>query len=130
MSWAESWWKFDILTERMNPGSQESISELFPSDTRFPEPIRDAPMPPETDAGCVEETAHVLNYTTPRGRYCELWWKGGDGGLPLLAYLVDEKGAHYLPRLSQPKANGRRKYKSLEEARDIFIALARAHYGE
>ncbi|HAH07396.1 MAG TPA: hypothetical protein DCM05_12905 [Elusimicrobia bacterium] len=110
--------------------SKEYTSGFFPADTRFPEPIRDAPMPPDADAGSIEETAHVLNYVTPEGRYCELWWKGGDGGLPLLAYLVDEKGAHYLSRLSQPKAEGRRKYKSLEEARDIFRALAKAHYGE
>jgi hypothetical protein len=87
-------------------------------------------MPPGADAGAIEETAHVLNYTTPAGRYCELWWKGGDSGLPLLAYLVDEKGARYLPRLSQPKMDGRRKYASLEEARDIFKALAKACCGE
>ena len=46
--------------------SQESISELFPKDSHFPDNvIADAYMPPETAAGDIEETAHVLNYTTP-----------------------------------------------------------------
>jgi hypothetical protein len=111
--------------------SQESTSDLFPSDSRFPDNvIENVYMPPDTVTGDIEATAHVLNYITPAGHYCELWWKGLDSGIPILAYLVDENGAHYLPRLSQPKENGEPKYATLEEARDIFTALAKAHYGE
>ena len=111
--------------------SQESISELFPSTSHFPDNvIADAYMPPETAAGDIEETAHVLNYTTPTGCYCELWWKGLDSGVPLLAYLVDEEGPHYLPELSQPLEDGEPKYADLEEARNMFKALAKAYYSK
>jgi hypothetical protein len=110
---------------------QESTSDFFPNDSRFPDDvIENVYMPPDTVTGDIEATAHVLNYITTAGHYCELWWKGLDSGIPILAYLVDENGAHYLPRLSQPKENGEPKYATLEEARDIFTALAKAHYGE
>ena len=53
-----------------------------------------------------------------------------DSGVPLLAYLVDEAGPHYLPELSQPEEEGEPKYADLEEARDMFKALAKTYYKE
>jgi hypothetical protein len=47
-----------------------------------------------------------------------------------LAYLVDEEGPHYLPELSQPEEEGEPKYANLEEASNMFKALAKAYYGE
>ena len=108
--------------------AQESTSGFFPADSQFDNPLEKAFMPPETDTADIEETAHFLNYTTPKGAYCELWWKGGDGGTPLLSYLVDKAGAHYLASLSQPKLDGNPAFANLEEARDKFIVLARAFY--
>lgn len=122
--------RFDAQTPSIAPGSQESVSELFPEDSRFQDPFRNATVPPGTDVADIEEEAHVLNYTTPGGKYCELWWRGGDGGTPLLAYLVDARGAHYLPELSQPKVEGREKFSTIEEARDRFMALAKRFYRE
>ena len=53
-----------------------------------------------------------------------------DSGVPLLAYLVDDEGPHYLPELSQPLEEGEPKYADLEEARTMFKALAKAYYSK
>lgn len=126
------------ISLRQLPNSQaattrlpESTSDFFPSDSHFPDNvIENVYMPPNTAIGDIEASAHVLNYTTPAGHYCELWWKGLDSGIPLLAYLVDDNGAHYLDRLSQPQENGKAKFATLEEARDIFTELAKVQYRE
>jgi hypothetical protein len=105
------------------------VSERFPRETRFTRPLEGAHIPPGADTGDIEEEAHVLNYTTTDGQnYCELWWAGGDAGTPLLAYLVDETGSHYLPELSQPKVDGAEPFGGLQEAQERFVRLAEKFY--
>jgi hypothetical protein len=116
---------------KVAPGSDEpsGLSELFPEDSRFgDDPLASAPVPNGTDVEEIEEQAHVVNYTTASGRYCELWWQGGDAGTPILAYLVDEEGPHYLNELSQPEADGEPPFASLEQAQEQFVHLAERFY--
>jgi len=101
------------------------LSPLFPEMSLFDAPLANAPVPADADLDEVEEEAHVVSYTTANGeRTCELWWMGGDGGTPILAYLVDGDGAHYLPELSQPSAEGESPFGSVEEAAKRFAELA------
>jgi hypothetical protein len=72
----------------------------------------------------------VVSYTTPRGNYAELWWKGADGGTPILSYLVDKNGARFLEELSQLKEEGKMPFASNEQARPTFAKLASRFYGE
>jgi len=110
------------------PATGATLSTLFPSDSRYGNRIMDAPIPAGTNPSDVEESAHVLNYTLASGNYCELWWKGGDAGVPLIAYLVDANGPHYLPELSQPSADGAPAFANLDEAKSRFVALAENLY--
>ncbi len=86
-------------------------------------------MPSDTDLGDIEEESHVVDYRTADGKHaCELWWTGGDSGTPILSYLVDEAGAHYLPTLSQPQVDGDEPFQTVGDAAQGFTALAEEHY--
>jgi len=120
---------WEVRAQHAQGATTGTASALFPSETKFPNALQGVQFPADVDAAAIEEEAHVLSYTTASGEnYCELWWAGGDAGTPLLAYLVDDEGAHPLPKLSQPKANGEPPFEDLMQAKQRFLQLAEAHY--
>ena len=113
-----------------DPGNATGeLSALFPPTSQFIRPLEMAWVPSDTDLGDIEEESHVVDYRTADGRHsCELWWTGGDGGTPILSYLVDESGAYYLATLSQPRVDGDKPFLTVEDAAQSFTTLAEEHY--
>jgi hypothetical protein len=112
-----------------NPPTTGMLSALFPPTSRYQRPFVMGWAPADTDWGGIEDDAHVVDYVTADGRNtAELWWTGGDGGTPILAYLVDEQGTFYLPELSQPREDADRPFETVQDAATRFAGLAEAHY--